>query len=112
MNPFKVLGAFIISIILILVFGALLGMALHGLSGEQEKENFLKDELMQLYSWNYVETSNPTKKIRLQAALKRISKQYGCKPTAMPDLRLRCKQTIPVEDRDIIIRLIAMLEIK
>jgi hypothetical protein len=89
----------------------ILGLVAIGLT-RQPKSSPLRDELMQLYSWNYVETSNPTKKVRLQAALKRISEHYGCKPTAMPDLRLRCEQEIPVEERDIIIRLITMLEMK
>jgi hypothetical protein len=106
------LGVFIISVILLSMGVLLVIMLLKGLEQENGQKNLLKDELMQLYSWNYVETSNPTKKVRLQASLKRISENYGCKPTAMPDLRLRCQQTIPVEDRDIIIRLIAMLEVK
>jgi hypothetical protein len=65
----------------------------------------IRDELMQLYTFNYVETSNPTKRVRLQAALKRISQYYGCRPTAMPDLRLICKLRLSDTERDIINRL-------
>ena len=40
----------------------------------------LSNELLDLYTWNYVETSNPTKEIRLRAAIERLKKEEKLSP--------------------------------
>jgi hypothetical protein len=114
-NFFKNSTAFIMVIIAALVIGAGLYALMMGVASvirADDKDNAptIRDELMQLYSFNYVETSNPTKRVQLEAAIRRIQSNYKCSPSAMPDLKVRCKQSIPESEREIIKRLISLLE--
>ena len=97
---------------LIFLFIVLIGFVILGIWFGEPKESPLRDELMQLYTFNYTETSNPTKKIRLRAALKRLQEYYQCEPSSLPDLRLRCEQKLSDSERDIINRLMFLLEEK
>lgn len=75
--------------------------------GERDRrDEVMMNELTDLFAWNYHETGNPTKRIRLEKALQRLAKVYGCPVTAMPDLRTRCKGP----NRDIWKRLNSLLE--
>lgn len=68
-------------------------------------DEVLVDIMADLYTWNYIETSNPTKRIRLEQALKRLGKEYKCDLlTAQPDLKRQCK---PLR-RDVVERLIRL----
>ena len=78
----------------------------------ESKPSQIQNELITLYTKNYVKTINPIKKVELELTLRRLSEHYGCKPTAMPDLRLRCKQKISEEEKDIIIKLVILLGTK
>lgn len=116
-NFFKNSAAFIMVIIITLLLGSGVYCMIAGAAvvmGHDREDNsaVVLDELMQLYAFNYVETSNPTKRIQLESAIRRIQSRYRCSPSAMPDLRVRCKQSIPEQDREIIKRLISLLEHK
>lgn len=58
---------------------------------KEDRTEVIINELMDLYSFNYTETENPTKRERLRASLRRILKAYKCDPQAIPDLKSQCK---------------------
>jgi hypothetical protein len=97
----------ILFLLLSLVVGVLTVIG-HGF----DEDTAVKEELIQLYTFNYVETDNPTKRIRLEAALRRLQKHFKCSPSALPDFRIRCRQSISEDDRAVIMQLKSLLIMK
>ncbi len=93
---------------LLIGFIILIALTLWGQSPtKRTQDDVLLDTLTDLYTWNYYETSNPTKRERLKAGLLRLGKEYRCDIlSAQPDLRAQC---YPLR-KDLIERMVKLLE--